>query len=169
MLFRSPELHGLTPALGVLMDRGHQVALLTDGRMSGASGKIPAAIQVTPEAAVGGPIGRIADGDVIRLDARSGTLDVLVGAEELARRDLVDAPPSEASWTGTGRELFGALRRAVGPADQGASVFGALTPELDLFRGVQGPPPRGRGPGFGPGEFDLPALETAFETQEVGQ
>jgi phosphogluconate dehydratase len=164
-----PELHGLTPALGVLMDRGHQVALLTDGRMSGASGKIPAAIQLTPEAAVGGPIGRIADGDVIRLDARSGTLDVLVGAEELARRDLVDAPPSEASWTGTGRELFGALRRAVGPADQGASVFGALTPELDLFRGVQGAPPQGRGPGFGPGEFDLPALETAFETQEVGQ
>jgi phosphogluconate dehydratase len=163
-----PELHGLTPALGVLMDRGFQVALLTDGRMSGASGKIPAAIQVTPEAAVGGPIGRIADGDVIRLDARSGTLDVLVGDEELARRDLVDGPPSEASWTGTGRELFGALRRAVGPADQGASVFGALTPELDLFRGVQGPPPLGRGPGFGPG-VPLPALETALETQEVGQ
>ncbi|WP_328607733.1 phosphogluconate dehydratase [Amycolatopsis sp. NBC_00345] len=163
-----PELHGLTPALGVLMDRGYQVALLTDGRMSGASGKIPAAIQVTPEAAVGGPIGRIADGDVIRLDARAGTLDVLVGDEELARRDLVDAPPSEASWTGTGRELFGALRRAVGPADQGASVFGALTPELDLYRGVQGPPPLGRGPGFGPG-LPLPTLEAALETQEVGQ
>ncbi|WP_410654481.1 phosphogluconate dehydratase [Amycolatopsis sp. lyj-112] len=124
-----PELHGLTPALGVLMDRGHQVALLTDGRMSGASGKIPAAIQVTPEAAVGGPIARIADGDIIRLDARAGTLDVFVGDEELARRELVDSPPSEASWTGTGRELFAALRRAVGPADQGASVFGPLTPE----------------------------------------
>ncbi|MDT8914288.1 phosphogluconate dehydratase [Amycolatopsis sp. PS_44_ISF1] len=159
-----PELHGLTPALGVLMDRGHQVALLTDGRMSGASGKVPAAIQLTPEAAVGGPIGRVADGDVIRLDARAGTLDVLVGDEELARRDLVDAPPSEASWTGTGRELFGALRRAVGPADQGASVFGALTPELDLLRGVRGP-------------LGRPVLETAaeatsetvLETQEVGQ
>jgi phosphogluconate dehydratase len=124
-----PELHGLTPALGVLMDRGYQVALLTDGRMSGASGKIPAAIQVTPEAAVGGPIARICDGDVVRLDARTGTLDVLVSDEELALRELVDAPPSEASWTGTGRELFAALRRAVGPADQGASVFGPLTPE----------------------------------------
>ncbi|WET81835.1 phosphogluconate dehydratase [Amycolatopsis sp. QT-25] len=124
-----PELHGLTPALGVLMDRGHQVALVTDGRMSGASGKIPAAIQVTPEAAAGGPIARIADGDVIRLDAKAGTLDVFVGDEELARRELVDSPPSEASWTGTGRELFAALRRAVGPADQGASVFGPLMPE----------------------------------------
>jgi len=124
-----PELHGLTPALGVLMDRGYQVALLTDGRMSGASGKIPAAIQVTPEAAVGGPIARIRDGDIVRLDARTGTLDVLVSDEELALRELVDAPPSEASWTGTGRELFAALRRAVGPADQGASVFGPLTPE----------------------------------------
>ncbi|MFD9893683.1 phosphogluconate dehydratase [Amycolatopsis sp. NPDC059027] len=124
-----PELHGLTPALGVLMDRGYQVALLTDGRMSGASGKIPAAIQVTPEAAAGGPIARIADGDVVRLDARAGTLDVLVAEDEFAARELVDAPPSEASWVGTGRELFGALRRAVGPADQGASVFGPLTPE----------------------------------------
>jgi len=119
------------------------VALLTDGRMSGASGKIPAAIQVTPEAAADGPIARIADGDVIRLDATSGSLDVLVGDEELARRELVDSPPSEASWSGTGRELFAALRRAVGPADQGASVFGGLTPE----------------------HFGTPA----FATQEVGQ
>jgi phosphogluconate dehydratase len=124
-----PELHGLTPALGVLMDRGFQVALLTDGRMSGASGKIPAAIQVTPEAAAGGPLARIADGDVVRLDTNAGTLDVLVGDEELSRRELVDGPPDEASWTGTGRELFGALRRSVGPADHGASVFGPLTPE----------------------------------------
>ncbi|WP_328442922.1 phosphogluconate dehydratase [Amycolatopsis sp. NBC_00438] len=140
-----PELHGLTPALGVLMDRGHQVALLTDGRMSGASGKIPAAIQVTPEAAAGGPIARVADGDVVRLDAAAGTLDVFVGDEELALRDLVDSPPSEASWTGTGRELFAALRRAVGPADQGASVFGGLTPE----------------------HFGIPTH--SLETQEVGQ
>jgi phosphogluconate dehydratase len=124
-----PELHGLTPALGVLMDRGFQVALLTDGRMSGASGKIPAAIQLTPEAAAGGPLARIADGDVVRLDANAGTLDVLVGKNELSQRELVDGPPDEASWTGTGRELFGALRRSVGPADHGASVFGPLTPE----------------------------------------
>jgi phosphogluconate dehydratase len=124
-----PELHGLTPALGVLMDRGHEVALLTDGRMSGASGKIPAAIQVTPEAAAGGPLARIADGDIVRLDANAGTLDVLIDDSELELRELVDGPPDEASWTGTGRELFGALRRSVGPADRGASVFGPLTPE----------------------------------------
>ncbi|WP_026361085.1 phosphogluconate dehydratase [Amycolatopsis nigrescens] len=123
-----PELHGLTPALGVLMDRGHQVALVTDGRMSGASGKVPAAIQLTPEAASGGPIARIADGDPILLDAGAGRLDVLVGEHELNGRELVDSPPGEAAWTGTGRELFTALRRAVGPADQGASVFGQLTP-----------------------------------------
>ncbi|MFI5609853.1 phosphogluconate dehydratase [Amycolatopsis sp. NPDC051903] len=150
-----PELHGLTPALGVLMDRGYQVALLTDGRMSGASGKIPAAIQLTPEAAVGGPIARLADGDVVRFDARTGTVDVLADPEEFARRDLVDAPPSAVE--GTGRELFGVLRRAVGPADQGASVFGPLTAELDLLRGV----PAGRG------TLGLP-LHT-LETQEVGQ
>ncbi|GAB2750552.1 phosphogluconate dehydratase [Amycolatopsis magusensis] len=123
-----PELHGLTPALGVLMDRGFQVALVTDGRMSGASGKIPAAIQLTPEAAAGGPLSRIADGDVVRLDAETGLLEVQVSAAELDGRPLVDGPPDEASWTGTGRELFGALRRAVGPADQGASVFGGYTP-----------------------------------------
>jgi phosphogluconate dehydratase len=124
-----PELHGLTPALGVLMDRGFQVALLTDGRMSGASGKIPAAIQLTPEAVAGGPLARIADGDIVRLDANAGTLDVLVGEDELGAREVVASPPDEASWVGTGRELFGALRRSVGPADHGASVFGPLTPE----------------------------------------
>jgi phosphogluconate dehydratase len=124
-----PELHGLTPALGVLMDRGFQVALLTDGRMSGASGKIPAAIQLTPEAAAGGPLARVVDGDIVRLDANAGTLDVLVGEDELGMRELVDSPPDQASWVGTGRELFGALRRAVGPADLGASVFGPITPE----------------------------------------
>ncbi|WP_199433600.1 phosphogluconate dehydratase [Qaidamihabitans albus] len=123
-----PELHGLTPALGVLMDRGHRVALLTDGRMSGASGKVPAAIQVTPEAAAGGPLARVADGDIVRVDAEAGELDVLVDTAELAGRPLVDAPPDEAAWSGTGRELFGALRLAAGPADQGASVFGPMTP-----------------------------------------
>ncbi|TVT52151.1 phosphogluconate dehydratase [Amycolatopsis rhizosphaerae] len=123
-----PELHGLTPALGALMDRGHRIALITDGRMSGASGKVPAAIQLTPEAAAGGPLARIEDGDEVVLDATTGRLDVLVEATELARRPLRDGPADEASWTGTGRELFTALRRAVGPADQGASVFGSMTP-----------------------------------------
>jgi phosphogluconate dehydratase len=121
-----PELHGLTPALGVLLDRGYQVALVTDGRMSGASGKIPSAIQLTPEAAVGGPLARVRDGDVIRLDAERGTLEVLVSTAELVDREPLDAPPNELEWSGTGRELFGPLRRAVGPADQGASVFGML-------------------------------------------
>ncbi|KAA2254973.1 phosphogluconate dehydratase [Solihabitans fulvus] len=121
-----PELHGLTPALGVLMDRGYQVALVTDGRMSGASGKIPAAIQLTPEAAVGGPLAKVRDGDVLRFDATLGTLDVLVDPAELAARELVDFPPGADAWAGTGRELFAALRRSVGPADRGASVFGPL-------------------------------------------
>jgi phosphogluconate dehydratase len=121
-----PELHKLTPALGVLMDRGFNVALVTDGRMSGASGKIPAAIQVTPEAAVGGPLARVRDGDVLRLDAETGTLEAFVDPAELASRDLVDFPPDAQAWTGTGRELFAALRRAVGPADRGASVFGPI-------------------------------------------
>ena len=124
-----PELHGLTPALGVLMDRGHQVALVTDGRMSGASGKIPAAIQLTPEAAAGGPLARVQDGDLVELDAGDGRLEVLVDEAALAARPVRDAPPEEAAWTGTGRELFAALRRAIGPADQGASVFGPVTPE----------------------------------------
>ncbi|MFC0431635.1 phosphogluconate dehydratase [Kutzneria buriramensis] len=125
-----PELHKLTAALGVLMDRGHRVALVTDGRMSGASGKIPAAIQLTPEAATGGPLARVRDGDVIRLDAQRGSIEVFVDDAELMGRRLVDGPPHELEWMGTGRELFGALRRAIGPADEGASVFGStLTPE----------------------------------------
>ncbi|MEV6606037.1 phosphogluconate dehydratase [Kutzneria sp. NPDC051319] len=125
-----PELHKLTPAMGVLMDRGHRVALVTDGRMSGASGKIPAAIQLTPEAATGGPLARVRDGDVIRLDANRGSIEVFVDDAELMGRRLVDGPPHEQEWMGTGRELFGPLRRAIGPADAGASVFGStLTPE----------------------------------------
>ncbi|GAB3876739.1 hypothetical protein GCM10029964_024330 [Kibdelosporangium lantanae] len=116
-----PELHGLTPALGSLMDHGHKVALITDGRMSGASGKVPAAIQLTPESVTGGPIARIRDGDIVRLDAVHGTLDVRVDPAELAARSTVDIP---GEWVGTGRELFTALRNAVGSAEQGASVFG---------------------------------------------
>jgi phosphogluconate dehydratase len=117
-----PELHALTPALGALQDRGYRVALITDGRMSGASGKIPAAIHITPEAAAGGPIARIRDGDVIRVDATSGRLDVLVGDEQFGARPVQGAILDDASWTGTGRELFAAFRHQVGAAERGASI-----------------------------------------------
>ena len=116
-----PELHGLTPSLGVLMDRGHQVALVTDGRMSGASGKSPAAIQLPPEAVAGGPLADLRDGDVIRLDAERGILEALVPDDELASREPSAGPP--AAQFGTGRELFSMFRQAVGRADQGATVF----------------------------------------------
>ena len=118
-----PELHKLTPALGVLQDRGYRVALITDGRMSGASGKVPAAIHLTPEAAAGGPLTRVADGDLITLDADGGTLDVHVPTAEFAARPATGRAPSDDEWVGTGRELFASMRSAVGPADQGATVF----------------------------------------------
>lgn len=118
-----PELHRLTTVLGVLQDRGHRVALVTDGRMSGASGKVPAAIHVTPEALEGGPIGRLHDGDMVRLDADAGTLEVLVPAEELAARPL-RTPDLSGNEYGFGRELFAGFRQLAGRADQGASVFG---------------------------------------------
>ena len=105
-----PELHKLTPALGVLQDRGHRVALVTDGRMSGASGKVPAAIHCTPEAAGGGPLSRLRDGDVVRVDADSGRLEVDV---DLGEREPALQPASAA---GTGRELFAAFRERVGTA-----------------------------------------------------
>ncbi|MBB4438475.1 MULTISPECIES: phosphogluconate dehydratase [Rhizobium] len=117
-----PELHKLTPPLGVLQDRGFRVALLTDGRMSGASGKVPAAIHVTPEAVDGGPIARIREGDIIRLDAIKGTLELLVDAADLAEREPVVVDLSDNEF-GMGRELFAPFRRAVGPSDQGASVL----------------------------------------------
>ncbi|MBA5776047.1 phosphogluconate dehydratase [Stappia sp. F7233] len=117
-----PELHKLTPGLGVLQDRGLKVALVTDGRMSGASGKVPAAIHVTPEAIDGGPIARIRDGDVIRVDATNGTLEVLVDETEFAAREPVRIDLS-ANEVGVGRELFAAFRAAVVSADQGAHVF----------------------------------------------
>ncbi|MDP9808218.1 phosphogluconate dehydratase [Rhizobium tibeticum] len=117
-----PELHKLTPPLGVLQDRGFRVALLTDGRMSGASGKVPAAIHVTPEAVDGGPIARIKDGDIIRLDAIAGTLEVLVDAADMAEREPVVADLSDNEF-GMGRDLFAPFRRAVGPSDRGASVL----------------------------------------------
>ena len=114
-----PELHSLTPPLSVLQDRGLRVALVTDGRMSGASGKVPAAIHVSPEAACGGPLARLHDGDILRLDATSGTLTCL--APDFAARDPVVADLS-ANRHGIGRELFDAFRRTVGAADTGASV-----------------------------------------------
>jgi phosphogluconate dehydratase len=117
-----PELHKLTPPLGVLQDRGFRVALLTDGRMSGASGKVPAAIHVTPEAVDGGPIARIREGDMIRLDAIAGTLEVLVDAADMAEREAVVVDLSDNEF-GMGRELFAPFRRAVGASDRGASVL----------------------------------------------
>jgi len=119
-----PELHKLTTVLGILQDRGHKVALVTDGRMSGASGKVPAAIHVTPEALDGGPISRIADGDMIRLDANAGTLEVLLTAQEFKARPKAIADLA-ANDFGMGRELFGMFRQTAGRADEGASVFAA--------------------------------------------
>ncbi|WP_100499288.1 phosphogluconate dehydratase [Geodermatophilus chilensis] len=122
-----PELHKLTPALGVLQDRGHAVALVTDGRMSGASGKVPAAIHLTPEAAAGGPIGKLRDGDVVTVDGVTGRVHVDVDADVLAARPVTGAAPGAAEWAGTGRELFGAFRSSVGAADRGATVFAPTT------------------------------------------
>ncbi|MEV4102799.1 phosphogluconate dehydratase [Nonomuraea sp. NPDC049649] len=119
-----PELHKLTPPMAVLLDRGQRVAIVTDGRMSGASGKVPAAIHLSPEAADGGPIALVRDGDVIRLDSAAGTLELLVPAEELARRAPEGRALSDAEWVGTGRELFNAFRRMAGHAEQGAGMFG---------------------------------------------
>ena len=115
-----PELHNLTPALSVLLDRGHRVALVTDGRMSGASGKVAAAIHVTPEAARGGPLARLRTGDRIRVDLDTGELALVVDEAEFAGRDPATAPPSS---HGYGRELFTPFRSIVSPADQGASIF----------------------------------------------
>ncbi|MFG1396059.1 phosphogluconate dehydratase [Roseixanthobacter pseudopolyaromaticivorans] len=117
-----PELHKLLPPLGVLQDRGQKVALVTDGRMSGASGKVPSAIHVTPEAAAGGPIGKIRDGDLVRLDGVAGHLTVLVDADEWAARAQAEGDLS-ASHVNVGRELFAPFRNAVGTADTGASIF----------------------------------------------
>ncbi|MDM7979185.1 MAG: phosphogluconate dehydratase [Rhizobium sp.] len=117
-----PELHRLTPPLGVLQDRGFKVALVTDGRMSGASGKIPAAIHLTPEAVDGGAIAKIKDGDIVRLDAIAGTLEVMVDAAEFDARPLATTNLDDNEF-GMGRELFASFRRIAGPADQGASVL----------------------------------------------
>ncbi|GAB7003110.1 phosphogluconate dehydratase [Nocardioides sp. AN3] len=122
-----PELHKLTPALGVLQDRGHRVAIVTDGRMSGASGKVPAAIHLTPEAALGGPLARVGDGDLITVDAVTGTLTIEVDPGDFNAREATGRAPMGEEWAGTGRELFASFRAAVGSADTGASVFAPVT------------------------------------------
>ncbi len=115
-----PELHKLTPALTVLQEAGHQVALVTDGRMSGASGKVPSAIHLTPEAAMGGPIARIHDGDMLTVDCDTGALDVELTPSQLQARQLA---PIQQQCEGFGRELFGNFRTQVTGAEQGASVL----------------------------------------------
>ncbi|WP_127519965.1 phosphogluconate dehydratase [Mesorhizobium sp. Z1-4] len=117
-----PELHKLTTVLGVLQDRGQKVALVTDGRMSGASGKVPAAIHVTPEALDGGAIGRIRDGDMVQLDADAGTLELLVDASAFAAR-TAPVPDLSDNHFGFGRELFGGFRERAARADRGAAAF----------------------------------------------
>ncbi len=120
-----PELHKLTPPLAVLQGKGFKVALVTDGRMSGASGKVPAAIHVSPEAAAGGPLARVQDGDRIRLDSVNGTLQVLVDAEAWAARPFATMPDAlrAANGVGMGRELFAAMRRNALTAEEGACTW----------------------------------------------
>ncbi|MBL8359333.1 MAG: phosphogluconate dehydratase [Rubrivivax sp.] len=120
-----PELHKLTPPLAVLQKQGHRVALVTDGRMSGASGTVPAAIHVSPEALCGGPLARVRDGDVVRLDAAAGTLDVRADPAEFAARPLagLDDEQADANAHDLGRELFAGMRRNVISAEQGAVTW----------------------------------------------
>ncbi|MET3470795.1 phosphogluconate dehydratase [Novosphingobium sp. 1529] len=115
-----PELHKLTPPLGVLQDRGFRVALVTDGRMSGASGKVPAAIHVSPEAKLGGPLAKLRDGDIVRVCAQTGELVALVDADEWAAREDMVAPPEA---MGVGRELFALMRHYSDPAERGGSAM----------------------------------------------
>lgn len=123
-----PELHKLTPALGVLQDRGFKVALVTDGRMSGASGKVPAAIHLSPEALGGGAIAQLRDGDMVRVCAQQGVIEVLVDAAEWDARDMPPAPPAPYD---TGRELFALFRHHSDLAEQGASpLLAAMETEI---------------------------------------
>ena len=117
-----PELHKLMPPLGVLQDRGFRVALVTDGRLSGASGKVPSAIHVTPEAAEGGPIARLRDGDMVRVDAVRGRILVNVDPLEWDARPIASHNVAESSH-GVGRELFAAFRATASAADRGATLF----------------------------------------------
>ncbi|KVL18987.1 phosphogluconate dehydratase [Burkholderia ubonensis] len=124
-----PELHRLTPLLGVLQDQGFHVALVTDGRMSGASGKVPAVIHVSPEALLNGPLGKVKTGDTIVIDAEAGVLDIAVDDAEWQARPVAQPLHQADNEVGFGRELFGVFRSAAAPAEQGASVFGALVGE----------------------------------------
>ena len=133
-----PELHKLTPLLSVLQDQGRHVALVTDGRMSGASGKVPAAIHVTPECLGGGPLARVRTGDVIRLDAEQGALEARVhGDEWRARR--IEVPDLEERQHGLGRELFAGFRAHALGAEQGAVTFYATEPHGAHAAGVPAP------------------------------
>ena len=143
-----PELHKLTPALGVLQDKGFKVALVTDGRMSGASGKVPAAIHLSPEALTGGPIGKVRDGDVIRLCAEDGSLNALVDPAEWAARVQIAAPRPH---IGTGRELFAFMRRGASTAEQGGSALLVAMCD-DLGEGMLG---------------DGPSLDKNIEDEEI--
>jgi phosphogluconate dehydratase len=120
-----PELHKLTPPLAVLQGQGFKVALVTDGRMSGASGKVPAAIHVSPEAAAGGPLAKVRDGDVIRLDSLKGELRVLVTDAEWAARTPAVMPEALrlSNSMGIGRELFTGMRRQALTAEEGAASW----------------------------------------------
>jgi phosphogluconate dehydratase len=122
-----PELHALTPALSNLQDAGYHVAMVTDGRMSGASGKVPAAIHVSPEILAGGPLGLVRDGDIIRVDATAGTLEALVPADVWASRKMATADLSR-SHIGMGRELFEVFRKSVTAAEEGAAHFPLPSP-----------------------------------------
>ena len=117
-----PELHKLLPPLGVLQDRGHRVALVTDGRMSGASGKVPAAIHVCPEALADGPLVRLRDGDIVTLDATRGVLEAKVDAATLAARTPA-LEPDATQGIGMGRELFAAMRDAASTAETGGTCL----------------------------------------------
>ncbi|TCW76341.1 phosphogluconate dehydratase [Burkholderia sp. SRS-46] len=124
-----PELHRLTPLLGVLQDQGFHVALVTDGRMSGASGKVPAVIHVSPEALLNGPLGKVQTGDTIVIDAEAGVLDIALDDAEWQARPVAQPLHQADNEVGFGRELFGVFRAAAAPAEHGASVFGALVGE----------------------------------------
>ena len=114
-----PELHKLITFLSILMDQGYQVGLVTDGRLSGASGKVPFAIHCTPEALAGGLIAKVQDGDLIRMDARNSLLELKVSQEILAERQLAPPPPES---TAPGHGIFAALRRVLSGAEEGASA-----------------------------------------------
>lgn len=124
-----PELHRLTPVLGVLQDQGFHVALVTDGRMSGASGKVPAVIHLSPEALLNGPIGKVQTGDMLIIDAEAGVLDIELDEQTWQSRPVALPEHQAENEVGFGRELFGVFRAAAAPAEHGASVFGALVGE----------------------------------------